>query len=398
MCLMVVPGVSIPASAASMSFSNMSGWAEAEMAQALSNDLVPASLAGLDLTEPASRREVCEAAVMLYEKAHGSAAPLPAANPFTDTGSEAIQKAFALGITNGTSATTFSPDATISREQVATLYGRTIQKLYPAMDYATTGSPVFNDISLVNTWALNHVLFMAKAGIIKGSDGNFMPRPITPAQISGNYGTTSREQALAISLRIHNRFAGSEPGGNTDPAVTPTVTPTATPTVTPTPSADAAALERERLGNIYLSMVDTTPPPPDRTRFDAIDFEDRFFRPTYEPALTLQAINPSTGVATSASFRSLHLPERRWLVHLPLDIAGCRATQHAPHRLAGIHGAFPGRTHRCHLQKTGRTASQRHRGKNGHFCHHQFQHGSCRIHRIDTSKPFAAVATIPVAT
>ena len=290
-CLAVSPGIVLPANAASMQFANMSAWAESEVTQALSQQLVPVNFAGLDLTRPASRREVCEAAVMLYETLHGTEAPLPAFNPFTDTDSEAIRKAYALGITNGTSESTFSPDATISREQVATLFGRTIRLLYPTMTYDTAGAPGFSDIQQVSAWALNHVLFMAKAGIIKGADGNFMPRPVTEAQIAAYYGTTSREQALVISLRIHHRFGNPESE------------------VTPIPDSDANALERERLNNIHLSMVDTAPPPSDRARFDTIDFNNRFFRPAYEPILTLQAANPATGVPSAVPYQTFISPK-----------------------------------------------------------------------------------------
>lgn len=42
---------------------------------------------------------------------------------------------------------------------------------------------------------------MSKIGIIKGIDGNFMPKAITSAQIAEGYANTTREQAIAMGVR-----------------------------------------------------------------------------------------------------------------------------------------------------------------------------------------------------
>ena len=47
-----------------------------------------------------------------------------ASNPFTDTDYIEVLKAYNLGVTNGTSATTFSPDATCTRGQIVTFLWR----------------------------------------------------------------------------------------------------------------------------------------------------------------------------------------------------------------------------------------------------------------------------------
>ncbi len=78
---------------------------------------------------------------------------------------------------------------------------RTIKLIAPNADYSTTGAPAFTDQADISGWALNDCLYIAKLGIIKGSNGKFMPRAITQAHIAEGYANASREQALAMSVR-----------------------------------------------------------------------------------------------------------------------------------------------------------------------------------------------------
>lgn len=185
-------------------YSKASDWAKPEIESAHKNGVLPTMLKGKDMTKFATREELCELAVLLYEKLNGKVVPIPSSNTFTDTKNEQIMKAYSLGITSGTSATTFEPNTIINREQVATMFGRAIQKLYPNIDYSGLGAPNFLDKKDISSWALSHVLFLSKEDIIKGDAGKFMPRAITNEQRKNNYGTTTREQAIAITVRILN--------------------------------------------------------------------------------------------------------------------------------------------------------------------------------------------------
>ena len=181
-----------------------SDWAKIEIENANKNGLLPNMLKGKDMTKFATREELCELAVLLYEKLNGKSVPTPSSNPFTDTKNSQIMKAYSLGITSGTSPTTFEPNTIINREQVATMFGRAIQKLYPNIDYSEAAGPNFIDKKDISSWALPHVLFLSKEGIIKGDNGKFMPKAISDEQKKNNYGTTTREQAIAITVRILN--------------------------------------------------------------------------------------------------------------------------------------------------------------------------------------------------
>ncbi|MDD3705651.1 MAG: S-layer homology domain-containing protein [Clostridiaceae bacterium] len=73
-------------------------------------------------------------------------------------------------------------------------------------DYSIAGAPTFSDQDKISTWALEHVKYMSKLEIIKGTDGKFMPKAVTSAEIASGYANTTREQAIAMSLRTFNKF------------------------------------------------------------------------------------------------------------------------------------------------------------------------------------------------
>ncbi|MCQ1529349.1 S-layer homology domain-containing protein [Lutispora saccharofermentans] len=187
-------------------WSEASTWAAAELKKADEYGLIPDSLKGADMTKPITREEFAELAVKLYEKTTNMTAVAASPNPFTDTANAEILKAFKLGITTGTSATTFAPKALTNREQVATMLSRAIRVMAPGEDFSAAGAPSFTDEKDISPWASEHVKFMSKNGIIKGADGKFMPKAITTAQTAAGYATTTREQAIAMSVRSYEQF------------------------------------------------------------------------------------------------------------------------------------------------------------------------------------------------
>jgi len=187
-------------------WSGASNWATAELKKADDAGLIPDILKGADMTKPITREEFAELAVILYEKVTGIAAVAASTNPFTDTTNPEILKAYQLGITKGTSETTFAPKELTNREQVATMLSRAIRTMAPNGDFSVDGAPVFSDQNDVSSWALEHVKFMGKIGIIKGADGKFMPRATTTAQQAAGYATTTREQAIAMGVRIFEQY------------------------------------------------------------------------------------------------------------------------------------------------------------------------------------------------
>ena len=110
------------------SWKKISSWAESEVVSANSQELIPDVLNELDYTENISRKEFAAICVNLYEKLIGYTINEISSNPFVDTNDIYVLKAYSVGITTGTTETTFSPDALITREQMATMMTRALNK------------------------------------------------------------------------------------------------------------------------------------------------------------------------------------------------------------------------------------------------------------------------------
>ena len=185
-------------------YADASTWAVPELKNASDLGLIPDILKGTDMTKPITREEFCELSVLLYEKATAKAAQAASANPFTDTTNPQILKAYELGITTGTSATTFSPKTLINREQCAAMLFRAIKAIKPDESYSITGVKDFPDQRYISAYAVEATKYMSNIGIIKGDTaGNFMPKATTTAQKAEEYGMATREAAILMSVRTY---------------------------------------------------------------------------------------------------------------------------------------------------------------------------------------------------
>lgn len=188
-------------------YEDASDWAVDELEKANEAGLIPEILKNKDLKHSITREEFAELALLLYEKTTNKTVANASENPFTDTNNPQILKAFSLGITQGTSTTTFSPNVLINREQCATMLFRTIKAMAPEGDFSIEGVKDFPDQAHISSWAVEGTKFMFKSGIIKGdSNGNFMPKAVTEAQSAVNYGMASREAAILMSVRTYEVY------------------------------------------------------------------------------------------------------------------------------------------------------------------------------------------------
>ena len=114
-------------------------------------------------------------------------APETVVAPFTDIkglyAEQDIQDLFAAGITTGTTATTYSPQANMTRAQFAVMIAR-------ALELSSSTNTVFTDVD--GKWYESSVQALYEAGILKGtSNTTFEPGA-----------TLTRQQAAAILFRV----------------------------------------------------------------------------------------------------------------------------------------------------------------------------------------------------
>ena len=106
-----------------------SEWANEELEKADAMGLIPDCLDGADLTADITRAEFAAVSVKVYEALSGTPAIPIVNNPFTDCNDVEVLKAYNIGAVNGTSATTYDPDALLNREQAATMLTRVFKKV-----------------------------------------------------------------------------------------------------------------------------------------------------------------------------------------------------------------------------------------------------------------------------
>ena len=128
-------------------------------------------------------------------------APASSGNiPFTDLKAdwykEAVRWGYANGIVNGTSATTFSPDSNITREQLVTLLCR-YASFHGLNVSATSLSTQYPDHYLVSSWAKSGFAWATKNGIINGV-------PLENKLYLNPQGNATRTEMAAMLHRFDN--------------------------------------------------------------------------------------------------------------------------------------------------------------------------------------------------
>ena len=192
----------------------VSEWARPELELANSIGLIPSLLLrhDIDLREPITREEFAAVVVYLYENLANTVALPAIVNPFIDTRCPYVLRALNADIMLGIGIGIFDPDSFLTREMAATGLTRAFKRTtIPGWTYARDTyfplvfdwGPPFADDDIISGWARESVYFMAVHGIIgPGANNMFNPRAITPAQEAIGFATTTREQALVISLRM----------------------------------------------------------------------------------------------------------------------------------------------------------------------------------------------------
>lgn len=186
------------ASFAAGSADYVSTWAKPIEVKAQTYGLLPPTLAGQNLTLPISRSDYAKAVVLLYEKATGKTAALPAVEPFDDTKDIDISKAYAMGIVRGVSADIFSPETSLTREQAAVMLARTYMKI-SGNRLMAAGIELFHDDGDISSYAKPSVYYMVYKGFVQGTGNNFFKPK----------GVATREQAMAMTVRMFESVKGT---------------------------------------------------------------------------------------------------------------------------------------------------------------------------------------------
>lgn len=132
------------------------------------------------------------------------------------------------GIVSGTSATEFSPNKAVTREQMAVILYHYAKATENDVGFAADTYERFPDAGKVSNWAKEAFQWATSKGIINGSNGKLDPS-----------GTATRAQVAQVFLSAKDVLIKSEITSVPIPTPVPTPTPTPTPAPTPKPDIDA---------------------------------------------------------------------------------------------------------------------------------------------------------------
>lgn len=187
----------VPTTAELNAFVQPSTWAKSEVEAAEAAGLLPALTGDPSWQDNANRLQFAQLAVRLAETASGKTLPAAPTSTFTDCKDEAVRKAYAAGIVSGTSATTFSPNDPLTREQLATMLWRTVsyvQKETGRTALTAGGSLTgFTDAGKVSSWAKEAVTALAMNNIMKGTSATTLS-PKNPCTV---------EQSILLCYRVY---------------------------------------------------------------------------------------------------------------------------------------------------------------------------------------------------
>lgn len=194
----IVSGTAAETTGYTAGYEGLAPWAAPVVTEAVNENLTTDKVL-VDFPSPITREEFCELAVLLYEKMSGTKAASPTANPFNDTSNPEILKAADLGIVGGVGGGKFAPNNNVTRQEISLMLLRTLKAVMPSITATAEFKTQFQDVGSVDSWALEAVRFMNANDVVTGSTVNGVSY-ILPK------GNTTREQAIALVLRIYNKF------------------------------------------------------------------------------------------------------------------------------------------------------------------------------------------------
>lgn len=181
-----------------------SGWAKAEVEQAVQAGLVPQLAGDPAYQDSLTRQQFAQLIVQTVEVVLGKELPAASRDTFTDCADPAVLKACEAGIIGGIGGGKFAPEQTTNREQIATMMARAIDYLEQNSDLSLApkaGSlEGFTDAAQVSSWASDAFGRMASNGLMEGSGSALSPQ--APCTV---------EQGILLAARIYSLSADDGP-------------------------------------------------------------------------------------------------------------------------------------------------------------------------------------------
>ena len=193
LALVMVLGLTTGAGAAGAKYSS---WFAPYYKEMQELGILPSSFTSGDLTATITRGEMCELAVVAFEKATGNVIDeLERTDYFSDTTDKNILKAYEYGIVSGYPDGSFQPNKTLTRQE----FFKIIQNFCEAAAYTSTRSKdlsAFADSGSIGSWAREAAQLCVSNAFVDGtkSGSGVYLRPTEGA---------SRQEAMVMFLRSY---------------------------------------------------------------------------------------------------------------------------------------------------------------------------------------------------
>ncbi len=172
-----------------------SSWAEDEIDRAMQKGIITDAVCE-DFQADITREEFCELIMLSFEKLNKEEIET-AGISFTDTENESVLKAASVGIVNGYGEGIFAPDDKITREQIATMLVRMLDKANIGLDVTDYEKIDFTDAESISDWALPSLNFVYSSAIMVGA---------APQRADAQDYVTC-EMGILLAYRTYDRFA-----------------------------------------------------------------------------------------------------------------------------------------------------------------------------------------------
>ena len=193
LALVMVLGLTTGAGAAGAKYSS---WFAPYYKEMQELGILPSSFTSGDLTATITRGEMCELAVVAFEKATGNVIDeLERTDYFTDTTDKNILKAYEYGIVSGYPDGSFQPNKTLTRQE----FFKIIQNFCEAAAYTSTRTKdlsAFADSDSIGSWAREAAQLCVSNAFVDGTKtgSSYYLRPTAGA---------SRQESMVMFLRAY---------------------------------------------------------------------------------------------------------------------------------------------------------------------------------------------------
>lgn len=175
---------------------NYTNWFAGDYMEMTQLGLLPASFSGYDLTKPITRYEMCELALLAFEKITKNAIDAPTQSYFSDTSNANVLKAYEHGIVAGYPDGTFKPNKLLTRQEFFQIIVNFCNAAAFRPSASGTDMSKFTDYYSVANWAKEAAQICYKCGYVYGT-------ATANGSVLNPNSNTSRQEAMAMFLRCY---------------------------------------------------------------------------------------------------------------------------------------------------------------------------------------------------